>query len=55
MVVRTLVSERKDLVKERGINLLGILISLVMEELRGKADGSLIWKTLHEELWFISS
>jgi Glu-tRNA(Gln) amidotransferase subunit E-like FAD-binding protein len=39
MVVRTLVSERKDFVKERGINLLGLLMTLVMRELRGKAEG----------------
>jgi Glu-tRNA(Gln) amidotransferase subunit E-like FAD-binding protein len=48
MVVCTLVSERKDFVKERGINVLGLLMNLVMKELRGKADWHLIWKTLHE-------
>jgi glutamyl-tRNA(Gln) amidotransferase subunit E len=50
LVVRRIVSERKDFVKERGISALGPLMGLVMKELRGKADGKLISKTLYEEI-----
>ena len=50
LVVRRIVAERKDFIKERGISALGPLMGLVMKELRGKADGKLISKTLHEEI-----
>ena len=50
LVVRRIVAERKDFVKERGISALGPLMGLVMKELRGKADGKLISTTLHEEI-----
>jgi glutamyl-tRNA(Gln) amidotransferase subunit E len=49
-VVRKVVSERKAFVKERGEDALGPLMGIVMKELRGKADGKLISKTLHEEI-----
>jgi glutamyl-tRNA(Gln) amidotransferase subunit E len=49
-VVRRIVAERKDFVKERGTGALDPLMGLVMKELRGKADGMLISKTLHEEI-----
>ncbi len=49
-IVRKIVSERKEFVKQRGINALGPLMGLVMKELRGKADGKLISKTLEDEI-----
>lgn len=49
-IVRKVVSERKEFVKERGASALGPLMGIVMKELRGKADGKLISKTLHEEI-----
>jgi glutamyl-tRNA(Gln) amidotransferase subunit E len=49
-IARRIVAERKDFVKERGIHALGPLMGLVMKELRGKADGMLISKILHEEI-----
>jgi glutamyl-tRNA(Gln) amidotransferase subunit E len=49
-VVRKIVTERREFVKERGTNALGPLMGLVMKELRGKADGKLISKTLSEEI-----
>jgi glutamyl-tRNA(Gln) amidotransferase subunit E len=49
-VVRKIVEERREFVKERGTNALGPLMGLVMKELRGKADGKLISKTLQEEI-----
>jgi glutamyl-tRNA(Gln) amidotransferase subunit E len=54
-VVRKIVAERKEFVKERGTNALGPLMGLVMKELRGKADGKLISKTLQEEIQKIIS
>jgi glutamyl-tRNA(Gln) amidotransferase subunit E len=55
-VIRRIISERKDFVKERGITAQGPLMGLVMKELRGKVDGKLINKMLNEEiLRFISS
>jgi glutamyl-tRNA(Gln) amidotransferase subunit E len=55
-VIRRIISERKDFVKEKGINAQEPLMGLVMKELRGKADGKLISKTLQDEiLRFISS
>jgi glutamyl-tRNA(Gln) amidotransferase subunit E len=49
-IVRKIVAERKEFVKERGTNALGPLMGVVMKELRGKADGKLISKTLGEEI-----
>jgi glutamyl-tRNA(Gln) amidotransferase subunit E len=49
-VIRRIISERKDFVKERGANAHEPLMGLVMKELRGKADGKLISKMLREEI-----
>jgi glutamyl-tRNA(Gln) amidotransferase subunit E len=49
-ITRRIVAERTEFIKEKGINALGPLMGLVMKELRGKADGKLISKVLHEEI-----
>ena len=49
-IIRKIVSERKEFVKERGAHALGPLMGVVMMELRGKVDGKLISKTLEEEI-----
>ena len=54
-IVKRIVSERKEFVKERGTNALGPLMGSVMKELRGKADGRVISKILNEEIQKIIS
>jgi glutamyl-tRNA(Gln) amidotransferase subunit E len=49
-VVVRVVSERRELVRERGMGALGPLMGVVMQELRGKADGKLISKILTEKI-----
>ena len=49
-VVKKVISERIDFVKNRGISALSPLMGVVMKELRGRADGKLINKILKEEL-----
>ncbi|MEA1907062.1 MAG: Glu-tRNA(Gln) amidotransferase subunit GatE [Euryarchaeota archaeon] len=49
-VIIRVVAERRDLVRERGMGALGPLMGVVMQELRGKADGKLISKILTEKI-----
>jgi len=49
-IVNKIVSQKKNFVKERGIEALGPLMGIVMKELRGKADGNIISKILREEI-----
>ncbi|MEA1907418.1 MAG: Glu-tRNA(Gln) amidotransferase subunit GatE [Euryarchaeota archaeon] len=49
-VIVRVVAERRDLVRERGMGALGPLMGVVMQELRGKADGKLISKILTEKI-----
>lgn len=49
-VVRKIVTERRDYIKEKGIDALGPLMGLVMKDLRGKADGHHISRILREEI-----
>ncbi|MBI5553643.1 MAG: Glu-tRNA(Gln) amidotransferase subunit GatE, partial [Candidatus Diapherotrites archaeon] len=48
--VQELLAEKKDLVKEKGLQSFAGLMGLVMAEFKGKADGKLISKVLSEEL-----
>jgi glutamyl-tRNA(Gln) amidotransferase subunit E len=54
-VVRVLVSQKKDFVKQKGVTALGPLMGLVMEQLRGTADGKLISSILEEEIMRVLS
>ena len=49
-VIHKILLERRDFIKQRGPEALGPLMGLVMNELRGKADGKLISTILQEEL-----
>jgi glutamyl-tRNA(Gln) amidotransferase subunit E len=49
-IIRRIVSERTDFVKQRSMDALGPLMGVVMKELRGKADGKLINKILKQEI-----
>ncbi|MCK4459400.1 MAG: Glu-tRNA(Gln) amidotransferase subunit GatE [Methanosarcinales archaeon] len=49
-VIVRVVAERRDFVRERGMGALGPLMGVVMQELRGKADGKLISKILTEKI-----
>jgi len=49
-VIHKIVSEHTAFVEERGDDAHGPLMGIVMKELRGKADGKLISRTLHEEI-----
>lgn len=49
-VIHTIITERKDFVKQRGTNAVGPLMGVVMKQLRGKADGQLISKILQQEI-----
>ena len=49
-IVRKIVSERKDFIKQRGKESLGPIMGVVMKELRGKADGKVISKVLKDEI-----
>jgi glutamyl-tRNA(Gln) amidotransferase subunit E len=49
-IVNRIVSEKKEFVKERGIEALGTLMGIVMKELRGKVDGNIISKILKKEI-----
>lgn len=49
-VVARVIAERRDFVRERGMGALGPLMGVVMQELRGKADGKLISKILTEKI-----
>lgn len=49
-VIETIVSEKKDLVKQRGEGAIGPLMGVAMGKLRGKADGALVSKLLKEAI-----
>ncbi|MCD6474301.1 MAG: Glu-tRNA(Gln) amidotransferase subunit GatE [Thermoplasmata archaeon] len=49
-IVRKVVNEKKDLIKERKERAISPLMGILMKELRGKADGALINKLLREEV-----
>jgi len=49
-IIRRIVSQRIEFVKQRGMDALGPLMGIVMKELRGKADGELINKILKQEI-----
>ncbi len=49
-VVQAVVAERADLVRSRGERAVGPLMGLVMKELRGRADGSLVSALLKREI-----
>jgi len=49
-IIRKIVSERMEFVKQRGLEAVGPLMGVVMKELRGKADGKMINKILKQEI-----
>ena len=49
-IIRKIVSERMEFVKQRGLESLGPLMGIVMKELRGKADGKTINEILKKEI-----
>ncbi len=49
-IVKDVLDEREDFVEERGMSAVGPLMGVVMEELRGKADGEKVSEILREEL-----
>ncbi|HEC76607.1 MAG TPA: Glu-tRNA(Gln) amidotransferase subunit GatE [Thermoplasmatales archaeon] len=49
-IIKKIVSEKRELIKEKKKRALAPLMGLVMKELRGKADGFLISKILEEEI-----
>lgn len=54
-VVRSIVSQKRDFIKKKGINAFGPLMGPVMEQLRGKADGKLISQILKQEIMRVLS
>lgn len=49
-LISKIVSERKDFVRERGIEALGPLMGVCMKEFRGKVDGKIVSEILREEI-----
>jgi len=49
-IVKKIVNEKKDFVKQKGIDAIGPLMGAVMNELRGKADGKIINEILKKEI-----
>jgi glutamyl-tRNA(Gln) amidotransferase subunit E len=49
-LVRGIVQERMDFVKERGPGAMGPLMGVVMKEIRGTVDGKLVSEVLREEI-----
>ncbi len=49
-IVRKIVNERVDFVRERGTSAIGPLMGIVMKELRGRADGKKINEALKKEI-----
>jgi glutamyl-tRNA(Gln) amidotransferase subunit E len=49
-IVRTIIANRSDFVKEKGKAALGPLMGLVMEEVRGSVDGRLVSEILRKEI-----
>ncbi|MDO9325039.1 MAG: Glu-tRNA(Gln) amidotransferase subunit GatE, partial [Methanoregula sp.] len=49
-VVRAIIADRLDFVREKGKSALGPLMGLVMEEVRGSVDGKLVSEILRKEI-----
>ncbi len=49
-LVRKVISQRKDFIKEKGMHAVGPLMGIVMKELRGKVDGKTISDILKKEI-----
>jgi glutamyl-tRNA(Gln) amidotransferase subunit E len=49
-IVRTIVLERLEFVKEKGMGALGPLMGVVMAEVRGSVDGRLVSQVLKQEI-----
>ena len=49
-IVRTIVLERREFVKEKGMGALGPLMGIVMAEVRGSVDGRLVSQILKQEI-----
>jgi glutamyl-tRNA(Gln) amidotransferase subunit E len=49
-IVRTIVLERREFVKEKGMGALGPLMGVVMAEVRGSVDGRLVSQVLKQEI-----
>ena len=49
-IIKKIVKEREDFVKQKGISALSPLMGVVMKELRGKADGKVISEILKKEI-----
>lgn len=49
-IVKKVIQERLDFVKEKGISAAGPLMGVIMKELRGKADGKIISEILQKEI-----
>ena len=50
VLAKKIVSERIDFVKQRGLGAIGPLMGVIMQQLRGKADGKVISEILREEI-----
>ena len=49
-IIKRIVAERKDFIREQGDRSVGGLMGIVMQELRGKADGKIVKETLTREV-----
>jgi glutamyl-tRNA(Gln) amidotransferase subunit E len=49
-IIDSILSEKSDLIKEKGMDAVGPLMGLVMKELRGKVDGKLVNETLRRKV-----
>jgi len=49
-IVREIIRERSDFVRERGVEATGPLMGVVMEKLRGKAEGKIVSQILRKEI-----
>ncbi|MDD1670137.1 MAG: GatB/YqeY domain-containing protein, partial [Methanomicrobiales archaeon] len=49
-IIRRILGERKEFVREKKMGALGPLMGVVMQEVRGKVDGKLVSEALRQEL-----
>ncbi|MBU4535386.1 MAG: Glu-tRNA(Gln) amidotransferase subunit GatE [Euryarchaeota archaeon] len=49
-IIQKIISQKEDMVKQRGMGSMGPLMGIVMKELKGKADGKLVNKVLKESI-----
>jgi glutamyl-tRNA(Gln) amidotransferase subunit E len=49
-IVRTIVQDRQEFVREKGMGALGPLMGIVMAEVRGSVDGKLVSQVLRQEI-----